>query len=77
MTVRQAALGGFLAAVLVFGGNASPVSQAGGHASEVGAMEQIGRQTEAVFDGLQNWRNAALDVVFDAYGALITQAKQF
>jgi len=30
-----------------------------------------------VFDGLRDCRNAALDVVFDAFGALIAQAKQF
>jgi hypothetical protein len=76
MQVRQAALGGVLAAALIIGANASPAAPAGGQAS-VGAIAPIDRQTEAVFDGLHHFRNAALDVVFDAIGALIAQAKQF
>jgi hypothetical protein len=77
MTVRQAALGGFLAAALIFGANASPASQADGQASVAGAMAQLGWQTKVVSDGLRYCRNAALDVVFDVAGAVIAEAKQF
>jgi hypothetical protein len=76
MQVRQAALGGFLAAVLVFGAGVGPVAQAGSQASAVGAMAQISRPTEAVFDGLHHWRDAALDVAFDAFGAVMAQVRQ-
>lgn len=77
MTSRQSALGGFVVAALIFGASASPVAPAGGQASVVGIMAQIDRQTTAVFDGLHNWRNAALDVAFDAYGALVARIRQF
>ena len=77
MQLRQAALGGFLAAALIVGGYASPVAQAGGRPSAVGALAQPGRPAEAVFAGLHHWRNAALDVAFDVVGVLIAQVKQF
>jgi len=73
----QATLGAFVAAALVFGPNASPAPQANRQASAVVAMTQIGQQTKAVFDGLHDVRNAALDVVFDVAGVVIAKAKQF
>jgi hypothetical protein len=77
MQLRQAALGGFLAAALIVGGYTSPAAQTGGQAPAVGAMAQLGRPASVVFDGLHTLRNAALDVVCDAFGALIAAAKQF
>ena len=73
----QATLGAVVAAALVFGPNASPAPQANHQASAVIAVAQIGQQTKAVFDGLHDVRNAALDVVFDVAGAAIAAAKQF
>lgn len=77
MITRQAVLGGFLAAALVFGSDASPVAQAGGQASVAGFTSPFGRQPETVRGELRTWRKTALDVVFDVYGAVIAQAKQF
>jgi hypothetical protein len=77
MDTRQAAFGAFLAAVLVFGaGAASPASQADGQMSVSGAMGQLERQTEAVFDGLRHGRDVALNAVCDVFGALVAQAKR-
>jgi hypothetical protein len=73
MQGRQLVFGGILAAVLVFGGGAS---QAGSHAPVAGTVAQLDRQRAAMFEGLHNWRNAALDVAFDVFGALIAQVKQ-
>ena len=76
MQVRQAALGGFIAATLVFAGGASPVTQSGTRVSSVGVVTQLRQPVETVFEELHNWRNAALDVVFDVFGAAIAAAKQ-